>query len=171
MPLGRHEADMTHHSPVHLHDHHHDIRVPKPLLLGMGIMLACITVFAMIASFTGLGAHEANTYTQAETLALRIVDEADGGVGVYAAVTGDLIHIYEPGTGAFVRTALRALALDRQRAGIGPEPAFHLTRTMEGALLLEDPSTNKTITLDAFTAEHAASFDTLFTAKGAANES
>ncbi len=149
---------------THDHDHHHDIRVPRPLLVGVAILLCAVTALALLSRFTGIGALKPVAYEPVASLSLQFRDEAGGAVGVYDAGTGEQVFLFQPETGGFVRTTLRALALDRRRIGIGAEPPFNLVRTANGPLFLEDPSTGKSISLDAFGGGNAATFEQLFAA-------
>ncbi|MEO0816630.1 MAG: photosynthetic complex assembly protein PuhC [Pseudomonadota bacterium] len=149
------------------HDHHGKI-VPEPMLYAMGALVFCVLAFVTFAKVTGIGVAKQTEFTSAETLSLTFADESDGAVGVYDAETGAQIHLYPAGEGGFVRTAMRALTFDRDKYGIGQTPPFTLTRTTEGILLLEDPSTGRRVALEAFSKGSAANFDQLFEAGDAA---
>jgi putative photosynthetic complex assembly protein len=85
-----------------------------------------------------------------ETRALRFVDASDGGVRVYDAKTGALAGTVAPGTGGFVRGAMRSLARGRQQRGIGADVPFYLTRWRSGLFTLDDSSTGSHVVLNAF---------------------
>ena len=142
--------------------HHAPMKTPTPLLIGAACLIALVLAFTTISRLTGLGAMKSDEVTSAQTLSLRFLDEADGGVGAYDAETGAQIFKYAPETGGFVRTALRALALDRRKSGIGSEPPFELTRTPAGRFVLSDPETGKSITLNAFGETNSNDFVQLF---------
>ncbi|MEL6662235.1 MAG: photosynthetic complex assembly protein PuhC [Pseudomonadota bacterium] len=157
-------ADHTHAS----HHHHHGKIVPDAMLWAMAGLVISVLAFVTFAKVTGIGIAEQTRFTSAETLSLTFTDEADGAVGVWDASSGALIHTYAAGEGGFVRTAMRALTFDRDKHGIGQAPPFTLTRTAEGILLLEDPSTGRRVALEAFSKGSAANFDQLFDAGDAA---
>ncbi|MEM9739447.1 MAG: photosynthetic complex assembly protein PuhC [Pseudomonadota bacterium] len=154
---------------AHPGDHHHDHGniVPEPMLYAMGALIACVLAFVTFATVTGIGIAQPPEFKSVQTLSLTFTDEADGAVGVQDAETGEQIHLYPAGEGGFVRTALRALTFDRDKYGIGQTPPFRLTRTQEGILLLEDPSTGRRVALEAFSRGSAANFDQLFDSAGA----
>lgn len=155
-------ADHAHTGEHDQHDHHHGNMVPEPMLYAMGALVLCVLAFVTFAKLTGIGLAERTEFTPAQTLSLTFTDETDGSVGVYDAETGERIHLYPAGEGGFVRTAMRALTFDRDKHGIGQVPPFTLTRTSEGILLLEDPSTGRRVALEAFSRGSAANFDQLF---------
>ncbi|MEM6411378.1 MAG: photosynthetic complex assembly protein PuhC [Pseudomonadota bacterium] len=137
-------------------------RAPAPIRYGPFIFLAMVVALAAISNWTGLGRVTVEPEPAVESMTIRFADEADGGIGAYDPETNTLIHVYAPETGGFVRTSLRALALDRRRRGIGPEPAFELRRGESGSLTLLDPTTGKFVTLGAFGEGNAESFGQLF---------
>lgn len=145
-------------------EHNDQINTPLPLLIAAALLIGTVLAITTVSKFTGFGSLDVSTGTQVERLALNFRDEPDGGVGAYDPVSGEQVFEYAPGAGGFVRTALRALALDRRKAGIGPEPAYELTRTSKGQFLLHDPSTSKSITLNAFGSTNAGDFAQLFDA-------
>ncbi|MEM7660657.1 MAG: photosynthetic complex assembly protein PuhC [Pseudomonadota bacterium] len=140
-------------------------RAPAAVRYGPFIFAGVMVLLAAISSWTGLGKVSVEPEAAIETMSIRFADEADGGIGVYDPDTNALLHVYPPETGGFVRTALRALALDRRRRGIGPQPAFELRRAENGSLTLLDPSTDKFVTLGAFGKDNAETFGQLFAEK------
>lgn len=146
------------------HGHDHENLAPKPLLIAVfGLVL---TVLALVAfsQITGIGKATPTPLTTVQSVSISFVDDTDGGVGVISAETGLRIYTYPPESGGFVRVALRALAVDRYRMGIGAEPPFTLAQTEEGVLVLSDPSTGKRVTLAAFGGGNAETFSALMTA-------
>ncbi|MEO0464999.1 MAG: photosynthetic complex assembly protein PuhC [Pseudomonadota bacterium] len=146
-------------------DHSHDIHVPKPALISIALMLATITVFVGVARLTGVGIADLPKEATIERLQVRFADEPTGGVGAYDPESGEAIHMFDPGAGGFVRTSLRSLSLNRRRAGIGPTPAYELQRSNTGNVILFDPETGKSITLDAFGDLNENDFAQLFDAQ------
>ncbi|MEL7129167.1 MAG: photosynthetic complex assembly protein PuhC [Pseudomonadota bacterium] len=145
-------------------------RKSDPMLSGILALMIFVSGFSIIAQFTGFGAQKPASYDIADAVSLRFTDEAGGAIGVYRGTSEELLHVYPAETGGFVRTSLRALAFDRRKAGIGKEPPFLLLRTKSGPLLLEDPSTNKRIALDAFGKENSDTFNILFSAASRESE-
>ncbi len=93
---------------------------------------------------------------------LVFTDGRDGSVAVSDAKDGRQIAAYRAGEGSFIRVALRGLAQERRRAGIGEEgPPFRLARQADGKLTLEDLATHRLIVIDAFGATQAGAFQKL----------
>ncbi|MGB3627815.1 MAG: photosynthetic complex assembly protein PuhC [Henriciella sp.] len=145
-------------------DHSHDIKTPKPVLVAVGLLLASVTGFVAMASVTGVGVADLADQPTVERLEVRFMDEADGGVGAYDPMTDDVIHVFAPGEGGFVRTSLRSLSLDRRKAGIGPTPPYELLKSASSNVVLRDPTTGKSITLRAFGDLNENDFAQLFAA-------
>lgn len=147
------------------HEHRHDIRTPKPVLIAVGLLLASVTGFVAMASVTGVGVADLADQPAVERIEVRFLDEADGGVGAYDPVSGETLYVFGPGEGGFVRTALRSLSLDRRKAGFGPTPPFELQRSASRNVVLRDPATGKSITLRAFGDLNESDFAQLFDAR------
>jgi putative photosynthetic complex assembly protein len=145
-------------------EHSHDIKTPLPLLLGAAAMIVGVTLFVAMSQITGMGKAELAAEAAVETIYVRFNDEPDGGVGAYHSETRVQLIKYGPGEGGFVRTALRSLAFDRHKAGIGSEPPFELMRSAKNNVVLHDPMTGKSITLDAFGDTNQQDFVQLFAA-------
>ena len=62
------------------------------------------------------------------------------------------------GEQGFVRTALRTLARERLRRGLGPEAPFELTAHLNGRLSLGDPATGVRLSLESFGPAQMAAF-------------
>jgi putative photosynthetic complex assembly protein len=97
---------------------------------------------------------------------LRFVDRDDGSVGVIDARTGRLAATLAPGEDGFARGALRGLARERKRRGIGDGPPFVLFVQPDGRLVLTDPETARAIDLGAFGPTNSAAFARLLSAGG-----
>lgn len=157
---------MTHLADANAHAHHHDLRPPKALLA------ACfgLVIFALIATafvrITGIGESRDAGGVAVESLALTFADRPDGGVIAYHAGTGDVLKVWEPTEGGFVRTTMRAMAHSRYKAGIGAEPEFILVRTDSDRLLLRDPTTGKRVSLEAFGQANEEAFAVLLERQG-----
>ncbi len=154
------------------HDHTED--VPKVPLMMLGGLALLALVLAASASF-GLVGRDA--VPEASRLAagaqvvasrsLRFDDASDSGVVVFDATTGDQIERIAPGTGGFIRTAMRSMARERQRDGIGAEVPFRLTEWSDGSLSLSDPATGRSFELNAFGKDNRAAFAVLLEGEGA----
>lgn len=137
------------------------LRVPRGLLLGAALLMALVAGLALLARTTDAGALRVATAAPAEVVAmreLRFADRADGGVVVSDARTGETVHALAPGQTTFIRGAMRGLAFERRKRGIGAEVPFRLTRWRGGRLTLEDPATGSLLDLAAYGADNARAF-------------
>ena len=142
------------------HSHTAD-KIPAPLLYACGALMAGSIVIAGMGAATREPAAPIAAESIEQSLAVRFVDDADGGVSAFDA-QGNHLHTYPPGTGGFVRTAMRAVVYKRRTAGIGQETPFELLQTKAGNLLLIDPETQSTVHLKAFGDGNARTFSQLF---------
>ena len=133
-----------------------------PFLFVIGALIACVLVFVTFSRIAGIGVVHLENEPSVETIEVRFSDEADGGVGVYDPVTGDVIHTFGPGQGGFVRTSLRALTYQRRLAGVGKRAPFEIQKSATGNIVLHDPTTGKSLTLDAFGDVNESDFAQLF---------
>jgi putative photosynthetic complex assembly protein len=131
------------------------------------IAAALLITFAMAAAYysrvTGFGRVSLQGAQPYKVLLLRFEDMPNGGVGVRDAERGDVIFLVEPGKGGFMRATLRTMAQARKRDDIGSATPFRLTRWTDGTLTLADPTTGRSIGLDAFGPDNAGAFAQLFT--------
>jgi putative photosynthetic complex assembly protein len=84
-------------------------------------------------------------------------DRPNGDIAVMDAATRQQIASFQ-GEQGFVRGTLRALARERMRRDLGPEPAFELIGHVDGRLTLRDPATGAQIALESFGPTNAALF-------------
>lgn len=130
---------------------------------GIGIVVLCILTAVTAVRLSGVDIRTPDAAAVA-VRELRFYDRPDGSVAVIDAVSGQHIHSFV-GENGFVRGTLRGLARDRQRAGIGPEPAFQLIGRADGRLTLTDPATGRVIDLESFGPTNASAFVQLMTAQ------
>jgi putative photosynthetic complex assembly protein len=97
---------------------------------------------------------------------LRFEDRRDGSVAVLDARNGQQIESIQ-GEAGFLRGALRAMARERRKQGLGSEPAFELIARADGRLTLSDPATAERVDLESFGPTNAGAFRRLLTAQGA----
>lgn len=138
-------------------DHHHGT-VPRGPLLAVGALVAMSLLLVGVARTTGIGTTQTPQMSVVAERELRFADQRDGSITVHDARTDELLEEVAPGTNGFLRGALRGLARERKRQGIGQEPAFRVSGRSDGRLLLEDPSTGRLIDLGSFGATNAAVF-------------
>jgi len=130
------------------------------------ISAAALVLFTISSSFyartTGVGRSSMEGATPFQTLQLRFEDKPDGSVAISDGSRGDVIYVIEPGVGGFVRATLRTMAQARKRDDIGTATPFRLIRWSDGTLSLDDPTTGRTVGLDAFGPDNAGAFAKLF---------
>jgi putative photosynthetic complex assembly protein len=137
------------------------IGVPKPALYMAAVLILMVFALAISARVFGFGAFAEPQGTVLLTRTLTFTDAADGGIYVHDAETKTLATTLEPGTGNFVRGALRALTRKRRLAKIGPEIPFVLTRYDDGRLVLRDSATKASVTVSSFGPTQMEAFDPL----------
>jgi putative photosynthetic complex assembly protein len=139
--------------------HAHDqISLPKPILVGAGLILALTMLGALWTKSTGIGATRVAESPAVAVRQIRFADRDDGSLVVQDAPTGHIIDTIAPGEGNFVRGTMRGLARERKRNGIGAAPAFVLSSRADGRLTLEDPTTGRRVDLEAFGPANAGIF-------------
>ena len=131
-----------------------------------GVAGACaLVVFTVAAVMLGRGASvdrgDATVGTPVASLAFRAEDQSDGSIALRAVPDGGVIATVQPGQDGFIRGTLRGLAQARQRAGLGGETPFLVTRYDTGKLVLDDAATGRHLTLDAFGQTNAMAFGRL----------
>jgi len=97
---------------------------------------------------------------------LRFEDRPDGSVAVLDARSGQQIESVQ-GEAGFLRGALRAMARERRKQGLGSEPAFELIARADGRLTLADPASGERIDLESFGPTNAGVFARLLSAQPA----
>lgn len=131
--------------------------LPLPVK-ALGVLLLATVLGVALAR--GLGASPQQR-ADAATVSLRLLqftDEAGGRIAVRDATSGQALLDVEPGENGFLRSAVRGLARERKRQGVGPEQPFELHARADGRLTLIDPATQRRIDLEAFGADNAAAF-------------
>lgn len=138
------------------------IIVPKPMVVGAGLLMLCAIALAAFARYTGAGRIERPASRVVAERMLTFQQPTDGQVRVLDATTGAVIASYAEGQGGFVRGSLRAFAYTRKVKGLTLEGApFRLVAWENGRLSLDDPATGSRVELDAFGSENRAAFAAL----------
>lgn len=138
--------------------------MPRAVLFGAGAMIVVVIGLVLVAQFTGVGRVETPEAEPVHAMDVRFEDRADGAVEVYDAENDRRVEVLAPGSNGFVRGVLRGLARDRMLEEIGKERPFRLTRWSDGRLSLEDPTTGRTVDLNAFGKTNTAAFAELLAA-------
>ena len=143
-----------------------DRNVPRGALIGAAALISFALVAAAIGKATDFGAVRATYSAPVSSVALQFQDRPDGGISVITPETGSVVGVIAAGTDGFVRTALRSLAFDRQRRGVGSAPPFAIVTWPNGQTTLDDPSTGRRVELAAFGVSNMQTFARLTTARG-----
>lgn len=130
--------------------------LPRGVLMAIGgvLLASVIAVAAVRMSGTTIRVPDEAAVAMRE---LRFEDRPDGSVVVIDAPTKTVIHTMT-GENGFFRGALRGLARERRRVGLGPEQPFQLIGRADGRLTLVDPATGQRIDLESFGPTNAAVF-------------
>lgn len=130
-------------------------RIALTALFGLVVFSASV-IFA--GRLTGTGLQNAEVPPLVDQRTVYFLDADPGQVAMVDADTKETIAVFNSGEGGFARTALRALAYTRRLHDLGPEVPMIVGRASDGRLVIHDPATNKTISLDAFGDANAAQF-------------
>lgn len=143
--------------------------VPPGFLLAAGALVVIVMTGIGVARWMGVEFTGAPLPPPIESRELRFEDRADGAVVVSDARDRRIIEVLPAREGkGFVRVAMRGLARERKRLGIGAEPPFRLNRWADGRLSLDDPETGRAVHLNAFGAANADAFAGLLAKEQAA---
>jgi putative photosynthetic complex assembly protein len=125
-------------------------------MFGLAIV-SLIAVAAVRLSGMPIRAEDAPT---TQSRALRFEDAHNGAIKIIDARSNQILQVYS-GEGGFLRGALRALARERRRIGLGPELPFELIARADGRLTLLDPATKERVDLEAFGPSNSSVFAAL----------
>lgn len=140
----------------------HDTMPRGPLLLIGALLLAALAGVAGVR-LSGTEIREPDAAAVAQR-SLRFEDRRDGSVAVLDARSGQQIESIQ-GEAGFLRGALRAMARERRKQGLGAEPAFELIARADGRLTLSDPATGERVDLESFGPTNAGVFARLLDAQ------
>lgn len=133
-----------------------------PLWLIGALLLAALAGVASVR-LSGTEIREPDAAAVAQR-SLRFEDRRDGSVAVIDARSGRQIESIH-GEAGFLRGALRAMARERRKQGLGAEPAFELIARADGRLTLSDPATGERVDLESFGPTNAGVFARLLDAQ------
>ncbi|HRC38442.1 MAG: photosynthetic complex assembly protein PuhC [Rubrivivax sp.] len=137
--------------------------MPRGPLMAIGALLLVTLVGVAAVRLSGADIREPDAAAVA-TRSLRFEDRPDGSVAVLDAVSGRQFHAIQ-GEAGFLRGALRAMARERRKQGLGSAPAFELIARADGRLTLSDPATGERVDLESFGPTNAGAFAQLLTAR------
>ena len=130
--------------------------LPRGALLAIGGVLLATVIGVAAVRLSGVTIRAPDEAAVA-VRELRFEDRPDGSVAVIDAPTKTVIHTIT-GENGFFRGALRGLARERKRNGLGSEQPFQLIGRADGRLTLVDPATGQRIDLESFGPTNAAVF-------------
>jgi putative photosynthetic complex assembly protein len=148
-------------------DPFHDRPFPRGALFGAAALVGFAILATSAARFGDLGTMRVTAAAPLEVRELRFVDGPDGSVRVFGVHEQRVVEVLEPGTNGFIRGVMRGLARERKRQDISDEPPFRLVRWADGQLSLDDPSTGRSIRLEAFGPTNAQAFARILAVPGA----
>ena len=145
------------------HDHYE--RFPR------SILIAGAAVMGLSIAAAGAGRMWGESYSKPTAPAvmsrdLLFRDQLNGSVAIYDARDPSApISIAAPETNGFLRATMRGLAQQRLRQDADRDIPFRLTEWADGRLTLEDPTTHRTVEMEAFGITNERVFAALLTAK------
>jgi putative photosynthetic complex assembly protein len=142
--------------------HHHEVVIPPALLIAAGAMMLGSLLTVATVRLLHLPTHEPDAPASISR-ELRFEDRADGGIDVIDGKSQQLVEVIK-GESGFLRGAVRSLARERKRDGLGSAQPFLLVRRSDGRLTLSDAATGKRIDLESFGPSNAAVFAALLQA-------
>ena len=124
---------------------------PRGPLMACGAAVCLALLSASFTSITGVGQHKLVLPTAVEQRDLIFADRADGAIVITEpGNVGEPVRVVQPGTDGFIRVAVRGLAFERERHGVGSAAPFRLMRTADDRMWLIDPETNGKVEVSAF---------------------
>lgn len=134
---------------------------PKPLLIGMGLMVIFSIVAAAFGRMTDIGTVRNPTTVPVSIRDISYLRADDETITIVDARSGEAIKTLAPQEGGFLRGSLRGIDRDRKLRGIALEQPWRLILWEDGALTLSDTVTGQRINLNGFGATNAAAFAAL----------
>jgi len=130
-----------------------------------GILAVVVFCLALVTAsvLTGKGRVRGSVGTPVIERSIAFKSTANGGFSVFDPVTGDAIKTYTLGEGAFIRSSIRSMSLNRSSNGVAQNLPYKLAKTAKGKLSLIDPETEHFIVLNAFGAVASDSYNALLT--------
>jgi putative photosynthetic complex assembly protein len=144
-------------------------RKPAPFPRNILIVTGTVLLLSIMTAAAGRISGASNSAPTAAAVASRELlfrDQADGGVAVFdARDPAAPIDVFPPATNGFLRATMRGLARQRIRQDADREVPFLLTEWADGRLTLKDPTTGRTVEMEAFGITNEEVFANLLTAK------
>jgi putative photosynthetic complex assembly protein len=126
-------------------------------LIGMVMLVVLSFAVIVFARVTGIGVMGVPASPVTSSISLTFEDRDDGSVIVRDG-TGRVLETIPVSADGFIRGAMRSMARDRRKSGLGSEVPFILERRENGRLGLSDPATGGRLELDAFGPSNSGAF-------------
>ena len=143
--------------------HYHPQTVPRAAIIGAAILMAATVAFAAVARSERLE-HPEPQSVPVESVEVSFEDEPDGALSMTDPTSGHELTRLAPRSNNFVRGVLRGMYRTRKLESVDHGAAFRLSRSSNGRLSLDDPSTGRRVELDSFGPTNSAAFEALLVA-------
>ncbi len=130
-------------------------RLPLYAALGLIGFAIAATVFGRT---TEIGTLRVPTTAPQAMRDLTFVTGEDEVLTVRDARSGDVVAVYQPEEGGFVRGSQRGIGRDRKLRGISADQPYRLILWDDGRLTISDTTTGQRFPLDAFGPTNSAAF-------------
>ena len=124
--------------------------LPKPIIVGGGLLMVTAVVLCAAAHATGVGVTRVEAPVPVESRDLVFAEGAGGVLRVTEADGGRAVATYPDGEGGFIRATVKALTRNRTLYGAPAVGAFRVSATGDGGVWLQDVATHQSIDLRAF---------------------
>lgn len=123
------------------------------------VVLSVVLVLFSVATGKGTVGRTIGEPVMERTISFKT--EPSGGFSVLDTDTSEKIQSFGLGEGAFIRSSIRSMSLNRTSKNVRQDLPYQLVQTAEGKLSLVDPETQHFIKLNAFGAVAMTSFSQL----------
>ncbi|MEM7570824.1 MAG: photosynthetic complex assembly protein PuhC [Pseudomonadota bacterium] len=135
---------MSEHEPTSFSGHHR-----WPLIGALCVIVFTVGIVAMSVATQRGQVHGSVGETRDERMITFRMEEA-GAFSVIDANSEEAIGHYDVGEGAFIRSSIRSLSLNRTAQGVDYTLPYRLVRAVNGHVSLVDPHTGHFIKLNSF---------------------
>jgi putative photosynthetic complex assembly protein len=143
-----------------------DHLMPRGFVQGGAALIIFALLVTAASSWTEVGTVRLAPVTATESKDLTFELRADGAVHVHDVARSGMMHVVPArGNEGFVKVALQTFIRDRDAAGIKSDLTVRLMRQDDGRMWLEDLTTQRRLTLDAFGSGNAKVFARFFDGK------
>lgn len=120
-----------------------------PLYGALAVVIFAVAAIAF-SSWTGKGRVGKIIIAPVVERSITFRNDANGTVRVIDADTQAQVAAFGTGEGAFMRAAIRSMSLNRTSQGVAYTLPYTVARLADGKLVIIDPATEHSITLNAF---------------------